>query len=91
MKKAYQEGISYDTYKTLVNNLLAIGKSTGQTQSDALLNCSTLNHKRMKRLDKTIQLSEKTNSYTKALKKSVIWLVLTEGWCGDTAQVTACY
>ena len=35
LKKAYQEGISYDTYKTLVNNLLAIGKSTGQTQSDA--------------------------------------------------------
>ena len=41
----------------------------------------------MKRLDKTIQLSEKTNSYTKALKKSVTWLVLTEGWYGDAAQV----
>ena len=87
LKKAYQGGISYDAYKTLVNNLLAIGRSTGQTQSDALLNYSTLNHKRMKRLDKTIQLSEKTNSYTKALKKSVTWLVLTEGWCGDAAQV----
>ena len=71
LKKAYQEGISYDAHKTLVTNLLAIGKSTGQTQSDALLNYSMLNHKRMKRLDKTIQLSKKTNSYTKALKKSV--------------------
>ena len=47
LKKAYQEGISYDAYKILVNNLLAIGKSTGQTQSDALLNYSTLNYKRM--------------------------------------------
>jgi thiol-disulfide isomerase/thioredoxin len=66
--------------------LISEGKSTGPNQSDALLNYSVLNDKRMKRLDKTIQLSEEIISKTKALNKPQTWLLLTESWCGDAAQ-----
>ena len=40
----------------------------------------------MKRLDKTIQLTEETIAKIKDVKEPQTWLVLTEGWCGDAAQ-----
>jgi hypothetical protein len=40
----------------------------------------------MKRLDKTIKLTEGTIATAKDIKDPVTWLVLTEGWCGDAAQ-----
>ena len=81
-----KRGISYEEYRKLVSQLLEEGKSTGADQSDSLLNYSMLNDKRMKRLDKTIRLSEETLARVKDVTEPVTWLVLTEGWCGDAAQ-----
>lgn len=86
IENSLKKGISYDAYRTLVSDLLEEGKSTGPSQSDSLLNYSTLNDRRMKRLDKTIKLSEDTITTAKEVKDPVTWLVLTEGWCGDAAQ-----
>ncbi len=86
IENSLQKGISYDDFKTMVRELLEKGKSTGPDQSDALLNYSMLNDRRMKRLDKTIQLSEETIAAAKNVKDPTTWLVLTEGWCGDAAQ-----
>ena len=86
LEKGLEKAISYQEYKDLVSSLISEGKSTGPNQSDALLNYSVLNDKRMKRLDKTIQLSEEIISKTKALNKPQTWLLLTESWCGDAAQ-----
>ena len=86
IENSLQKGISYDEYRKMVSDLLADGKSTGLTQSDYLLNYSMLNDRRMKRLDKTIQLSDETVASMKDVKEPVTWLVLTEGWCGDAAH-----
>ncbi|WP_417800143.1 thioredoxin family protein [Tenacibaculum sp.] len=90
MKKIIQNSLekafSYQEYRELVSNLLAQGKSTGPNQSDDLLNYSKLNDRRMKRLDKTLQLTEETLAKIKDVKEPQTWLVLTEGWCGDAAQ-----
>ncbi|KAB1157195.1 thioredoxin family protein [Tenacibaculum aiptasiae] len=86
IESSLQKAISYPEYRTLVKELLEQGKSTGLTQSDALLNYSLLNDKRMKRLDKTIKISEETIAKVKDVKEPQTWLVLTEGWCGDAAQ-----
>ncbi|AXG68431.1 thioredoxin [Kordia sp. SMS9] len=77
---------SYNEYRTLVENLVAEGKSTGELQTEALSNYSMLNDKRMKRLDKTTKLSEEAIAKIKAYNGDVTWLVLTESWCGDAAQ-----
>ena len=87
IEKSLQNGISYQEYRTLVSDLLEEGKSTGETQSNALLNYSLLNNKRMKRLDKTIHLSEEIIATVKDVKEPQAWLVLTESWCGDAAQI----
>ncbi|MCT4699322.1 thioredoxin family protein [Tenacibaculum haliotis] len=86
IENSLEKAISYSEYRVLVKNLLDEGKSTGPNQSDDLLNYSLLNDKRMKRLDKTIKISEETIAKLKDIKEPQTWLVLTEGWCGDAAQ-----
>jgi len=90
MKKSIEEGlqkaISYTSYRKLISDLIASGKSSGPIQSEDLLNYSKLNDRRMTRLDKTIQLSHETLLALKKIDKPITWLVLTEGWCGDAAQ-----
>lgn len=86
IKKSLENTYTYQEYKLLVKELLAEGKSTGPNQSDALTNYSLLNDRRMKRLDKTIKISEETSQEIEQLKEPQTWLVLTEGWCGDAAQ-----
>lgn len=86
IKQSLEKTMSYEDYKTLVKNLLEEGKSTGPEQSEDLRNYSSLNDKRMKRLDKTIKISEDVKTSFKNVKTKQKWLVLTEGWCGDAAQ-----
>ena len=90
MKKSIEEGlqkaISYTSYRKIISDLIASGKSSGPIQSEDLLNYSKLNDRRMTRLDKTIQLSHETLLALKKNDKPITWLVLTEGWCGDAAQ-----
>ena len=90
MKKSIEEGlqkaISYTSYRKIISDLIASGKSSGPIQSEDLLNYSKLNDRRMTRLDKTIQLSHETLLALKKIDKPITWLVLTEGWCGDAAQ-----
>ena len=56
--KALFNSYSYSEYKKIVSDLLLDGKSTGNEQSEDFLHYTTLNEARLKRLDKTIQLSE---------------------------------
>ena len=85
IEKSLQKTYTYQKYRTLVSDLLSEGKATGPEQSAALTNYSLLNDKRMKRLDKTIKITEETKAQFKTAKKQT-WLVITEGWCGDAAQ-----
>jgi thiol-disulfide isomerase/thioredoxin len=86
INKSVTKATSYQEYRTLVENLVAAGKSTGELQTEALSNYSMLNNKRMQRLDKTTKLSEEATETIKSYKGEVTWLVLTESWCGDAAQ-----
>ncbi|MCI2229268.1 thioredoxin family protein [Polaribacter sp. MSW13] len=86
IEKSLENTLSYQAYKDLIKNLLAEGKATGPNQSEVLTNYSLLNDRRMKRLDKTIKISEETSKEIQSIKEPQIWLVLTEGWCGDAAQ-----
>ena len=84
---ALAQSCSYEVYRTVVKNQFLAGKVTGHEQSEAFLHYTELNEARMNRLDKTIQLTAETLSALAQLDKKYLWLVLTEGWCGDGAQV----
>jgi hypothetical protein len=87
VNKALSNSFSYLEYKKLITDLLSEGKSTGNEQSEDLLNYTNLNQSRIKRLDKTIVISEHICLKLKKLDKKYIWLVISEGWCGDAAQI----
>ncbi len=69
IKSSLENAISYQAYRDLVTGLLKDGKSTGPNQSEELLHYSKLNNSRMKRLDKTFNLSDKTISCSKNASK----------------------
>ena len=85
--KALFNSHPYLEYRKLVSDLLLENKSTGNEQSDDLTNSSTLNETRMNRLDKTMKITDENTLKLKSLKKEYIWLVISEGWCGDAAQL----
>lgn len=85
--KALFKSHTYPEYRKLVADLLVDGKSTGSEQSESLTNYSKLNDARMNRLDKTIQLKGEIVSKIENLEHRYIWLVISEGWCGDAAQI----
>jgi hypothetical protein len=85
--KALFNSHTYSEYRKIVSDLLSEGKSTGNEQSEDLLHYTTLNETRLKRLDKTITVPEEISVKLKELGKEYIWLVISEGWCGDAAQI----
>jgi hypothetical protein len=85
--KALFNSYSYLEYRKLITDLLTQGKSTGNEQSEDLTHYSTLNETRMNRLEKTIKISEESTNQLKSLQNEFIWIVISEGWCGDAAQL----
>lgn len=81
-----ESAYTYDQYIDLVEKLLDENKTTGENHSEAMLHYTKMNTYRMKRHDKHIELSESLKKKLENLNRKLIWLVLTEGWCGDAAQ-----
>lgn len=85
--KALFNSHSYPEYRKLISDLLLEGKSTGNEQSEDLTHYSTLNETRMNRLNKTMKITDENSLKLKSLKGEYIWLVISESWCGDAAQI----
>lgn len=79
--------MTYDAYRQLTDELLAQGKTTGENHSEAMIHYTQLNVARMNRLDKTTRLLEATREQLQHVNRPMIWLTLTEAWCGDAAQI----
>lgn len=87
IQSALQNSHSYTEYRTLVSKLISEGKSTGNEQSADLLHYSELNEVRMNRLEKKLKLDLEVEKALQNLKSKQTWLVISEGWCGDAAQI----
>ena len=85
--KALFNSHSYIEYRKIITDLLRENKSTGNDQSEALSHYSTLNETRMHRLDKTMKILPEVVTSLQALEHEYIWIVISEGWCGDAAQL----
>lgn len=86
IEEALKNAISYPDYRALTEQHALEDTNSGPEITENLANYTKLNHKRMKRLDKTLKLTEAQKAVISDYKKEVTWLVLTETWCGDAAQ-----
>jgi len=83
--ESLKKSFSYLEYRNLVSESLIDAEPQFVNGFD-LVAYTKLNEQRMKRLDKTLVITPENQNYLKNIKHSVLWVVLSEGWCGDAAQ-----
>lgn len=81
-----ENAYTYGEYRQLIDNLLMAGKTTGENHSESMLHYTKMNVHRMSRIDKRTPLTEELLNRLQQVARPMIWLVITEGWCGDAAQ-----
>ncbi len=79
------EAVDYDSYRKMVHELASQGQTTGPNKTEALIEYTQLNDRRMKRWDKTLKITEEDQKRIVSIDKKITFLVLTESWCGDAA------
>jgi len=77
---------NYNQFMAWLADLVHSGKTSGSNQSIALIEFTALNLKRMERLNKTILLEPALINAVKKIQSPQTWTLLTEAWCGDSAQ-----
>lgn len=87
IEESLKKSLSYQDYRTLLSRLVEENATTGTNQSEALINYTALNDRRMKRWDKTVKISDEDINAIKNATVNQTWIVLTESWCGDAAHV----
>ena len=84
---ALSKSITYQDYREKVKTLVENNSTTGDDKSEAMVNYTMLNDRRMKRWDKTVKVSDEVKNRLSNFSGDVTWLVITESWCGDAAHV----
>lgn len=77
---------TYASYRALIDGLVAEGKTTGPTQNEKMLDYTKMNVHRMSRLDATFKFIPELEEALRHTKPQT-WLVITEAWCGDAANI----
>jgi hypothetical protein len=81
-----EKSLSYEKYYQLIKDLLAEGKTTGIEQKESYIRHARLNFQRMKRVYRTTLISDELKNTVSKIAHRQLWVVLSEGWCGDAAQ-----
>jgi hypothetical protein len=82
-----KKAIHFPEFLLLNQSLLLEGKTTGLTQTEEYVEFGRLNVARMQRLMKTVVLKGELNDVLSRLSIPHTLIVITEGWCGDSAQI----
>jgi hypothetical protein len=82
--RGMEDAVSYDAYFERMARAAA-GEVLYDTESRNFF--TRLNHQRMKRLNGSLELVDDVIEAGGRIPCAMTWLVLTEGWCGDAAQV----
>lgn len=76
---------SFEQYWERIQALFAAGKTTGEIQTDAMLNYTHLSLTRTKRGLSHYTLSDDLKNAAQQTK-ATNWLIITEAWCGDASN-----
>lgn len=87
IEKSLKNSFTYQEYRNFVTNLAKENKTTGHEQREDLIHYTQLNEARLHRLDKTLQVIDEVKTVLQNLTKKFTWLVISESWCGDAAQI----
>ncbi|MBA3899038.1 MAG: thioredoxin family protein [Bacteroidetes bacterium] len=78
---------NYQSFINKIEEIVEAEKFSGEIPADSLQFFTMLNLKRMQRLNKTLLLDAQLLLNLKKLSVKQNWVVITETWCGDSAQI----
>jgi hypothetical protein len=77
--------LSYNEYRDKVLRLAAQGQTSGE-QTEEHIAATVINAQRMKRIDHQCDLKPQLEEMASLVSEKHTWYVITEAWCGDSAQ-----
>ncbi len=80
------EAYTYDEYSRLVTELLEKKTTTNGDDRPEILEYTKMNIHRSSRWDRRAKLTEEVKEAIGKVEDKMIWLAISEGWCGDAAQ-----
>lgn len=87
LQKGFSRFYNYTEFLNFVVDLVDKNETSGLEQTDEHKSYTQLNLKRMERWNKTIVLDEELKTLLTQLKYKQTWVLITETWCGDSAQI----
>jgi len=85
--KRPHNGLTYDQFTNLTNETIeSTDESILEGTDKTLFEYKRLNSHRSQRVQKTFTVSDELKSKVAAINEKQIWMVITEDWCGDSAQ-----
>jgi hypothetical protein len=86
LDSAVKSGISYNQYRSLIDQLLMGEKTTGENDAPEMVDFTRLNVQRMEKADKKVVLDPDVVKRIEEVHEKWYWLVITEAWNGDAAH-----
>lgn len=87
LENYWDKGVSYNEYKDIIEIQAKEGLLSKNEDIKKLAEYTRLNLSRIHRNDKTLVLDESVSSGLKKISRKIHILVISEGWCGDAAQI----
>ena len=85
--KRPHNGLTYEEYTDKFFKEVNSTNSDDLSEKDReLFEYKKLNFQRTQRIEKSYEVSEELKSEIENIKEKQIWMVVTESWCGDSAQ-----
>ncbi len=77
---------TYESYFKHFEEWVKNGETSSLNPSQALIDFTKLNLSRTQRIHKTIRIDPELKKSIERLDHNYTWMVITEAWCGDSAQ-----
>ncbi|MDQ3550669.1 MAG: thioredoxin family protein [Bacteroidota bacterium] len=77
---------TYESYLKHFEEWVKNGETSSRNPTQALIDFTKLNFARTQRIHKTISINPVVKKAAENLQHNYTWMVITEAWCGDSAQ-----
>jgi hypothetical protein len=86
-REIIDNAMDYETFNKLTVSMYEEGRTTNDDNSESMLDYTKLNIQRTQRIDRRGTINEATFAVIDDITTPQIWFIITEGWCGDSAQL----
>jgi hypothetical protein len=88
LDKRPHNGMNYREYiQSIVNDIAAANTGTLSNEENEVVEYKKLNLQRSSRIERTYEAAKELELLIQNIKDKQLWMVITEGWCGDSAQI----